>query len=121
MTTYLEVNPLVSLADARQACEDVLLLAERITENHEESSDDGEVAEEEVNVEDEAVSEALYDDDCEECAYGRLGEFAHDDGYGCCDHDLCACAGAKVQGSALALLPSYRLRQLTTTLMMRKR
>ena len=52
---------------------------EGVGENHEETADDGEVAEEEVEVEDEAVPEGLRDDDAEETHHSIFGALAGDD------------------------------------------
>lgn len=62
-TTHLEVDPLIRLTDAWQTSEQILLLDERVAQDHEQTADDAHVSEEEVEVKDETVAEALYDDD----------------------------------------------------------
>ena len=49
----------VRLADGGQAGEDLLARDHGLAEDHKEPANDGEVAEEKVEVEDEAVAEAL--------------------------------------------------------------
>lgn len=59
----LEVHPLVLLIDLRKACGGKPLPDPRIRQYHEQSSHDGQVAEEEVQVEDQTITNALQDDD----------------------------------------------------------
>lgn len=67
--THLEINPLVCLTDVGQPSKDVLLLAQRVTQHHEQPTNDREVAQEEVDIEDEAIAESLDDDDAKEGTY----------------------------------------------------
>lgn len=57
-----------------------------VGENHEETADDGEVAQEEVEVEDETVAEGLRDDDAEETVDGVFRVLAGDDEGGAGEH-----------------------------------
>lgn len=63
----------VHLTDAWQAREQLLLGSQALAEHHEQSSDHGQVPEEEREVEDEAVTERLSDDDSKETSDGVLG------------------------------------------------
>lgn len=69
----------VGLADARKSSPELLLGAQVLTENHEESSNDREVPQEERQVKDEAVTEGLADDDSEETSDRLGGVLALDD------------------------------------------
>ena len=51
----------------------------RVRQNHEETTQDGQVAEEEVEVENQAVSESLSDDDTEKTGHGILAMLPHND------------------------------------------
>jgi hypothetical protein len=88
----------INLANARQTREQLLLRAEGLGEDHEETTDDGEVSEEEGEVKDEAVAESLGDDDAEKTANGVFDEAAGDDEGGAGEHDLGILLGAWVEG-----------------------
>jgi len=64
----LEIFPPVVLSHAGDAGEKFLSRAQSVTEDHQQATDNGEVAEKEVEVEDETVTEALDNDDTEETA-----------------------------------------------------
>jgi hypothetical protein len=51
--------PPVVLADARETGKELLLVYERVGEDHEEATDDAEVTEEEGHVEEEAVADTF--------------------------------------------------------------
>lgn len=59
----LDVHLAVLLVELRQSRGHELLADPRIGQDHEKTADDTEVAEEEVEIKDESVSEALGDDD----------------------------------------------------------
>ena len=115
-TTHLEVDLAVGLADVGQASKNVLLLAQAVAQHHEEATNDGEVAEEEVDVKDQPVAEPLHDDDAQERAHGDLGIAAHDDGNGRSQHDLLRMSVRTNVSPGAPLFPSL----LTTTLVKRK-
>lgn len=75
----LDVHLAVLLVELGQAGGDELLADPRVREHHEQPADDAEVAQEEVQVEDQAVAEALDHDDGQEAGHGVLGAFAGDD------------------------------------------
>lgn len=69
----------VGVADLGEAGEPGAPVDHRVGEDHEEAAHDGEVAEEEIEVEDEAVAEPLDDHDAEEAGDGVFGVLlAHD-------------------------------------------
>lgn len=84
----LDVHLAVFLVKLRESGGREALADPAVREDHEQAADDREVAEEEVQVEDEAVAEGLGDDDGEEADDGVFGVLADDDegGAGChCD------------------------------------
>jgi len=81
-----EVLLAIGIADLRQTGESRASVYHRVGEDHEEAADDGEVAEEEVKIEDEAIADALDDDDAEETADGVFGVLLADDGTGGDEH-----------------------------------
>jgi len=75
----LEVFPPVILSHARNAGKKLLSRTQSVTKDHEQATDDGKVAEEEVEVEDETIAKALNDDDGEKAAHSILGVALSDD------------------------------------------
>jgi len=63
----------ISFTDRREASKELPSRDHRFTENHDESTDDAQITEEEIEVEDEAITEALDDDYTEETTYSILG------------------------------------------------
>lgn len=63
----------VVIANGRQAGKLFLSNEHRLSEHHDQTTDNREVTEEEVKVEDEAVSETLDDDYAEETANCKFG------------------------------------------------
>lgn len=57
-----------------------------VAKNHKEPAHDAEVAQEEVEVENEAVAESLGDDNADKAEDGAVGMFAYDDKSGADDH-----------------------------------
>ena len=57
--------PAVILADAWDTSEQFLARHHRVTEHHEEASNDGKIAEEECHVENKTVTKSLNNDDSE--------------------------------------------------------
>lgn len=85
----LEVDLAVGFAQAWQTGKDVVLLGrETVGENHEQTTNYREVAEEEVEIENETVTETLDDDNAEQCGNRDLGVLAHDYGGRGSTHDL---------------------------------
>jgi len=66
----LEVFTPVAFADGGQSGKGGFFVGHGVGEDHEETTDDGEIAEEEVEVEDETVAETLEDDDSKESKDG---------------------------------------------------
>lgn len=89
-TGQLEVNLAVGFAETWKAGKDVLLGRKTVGENHHETAYDGQVAEEEVEIENETVSETLNHDDTEQCTDRDLGVLAHDHSSRGGTHDLSA-------------------------------
>lgn len=79
---------LLTIALIRQwkTCGGELLADPAVGENHEETAHDGKIAQEEVEVEDEAVAEGLGDDDANEPEDGVFGILADDDECRTCGH-----------------------------------
>lgn len=78
----LEVHFTVFLVHLRQACGRKLLADPTVGENHKETANDGQIAEEEVGVEDEAIAESLGNNNAHETTDGVRGVFAghHEEG-----------------------------------------
>jgi hypothetical protein len=83
----LEVHLLVLLIERRQTSRSELLANPRVGKNHEQSSHDRQIAQEEVEVEDQAVSNALQNHDAHKTSYSVFRVFPCDDhdGGGCHD------------------------------------
>lgn len=75
----LEVHLAVLLVKLGQTSESLGLANPRVGKNHDETSNDGQVAEEEVEVENQAVAESLGNDNGDEAANGIVGVLADDD------------------------------------------
>lgn len=71
-TSELDVHLAVLLIELGKTGGDELLAHPRVRENHEQATDNTQVAEEEVEVEDQSVTETLNDDDSQETANGVL-------------------------------------------------
>ena len=82
----LEVHLAVLLLELGQAGKGLGLAHPRVRQHHEQTAHDGQVAQEEVEVEDEAVAERLGDDDADQAADGVLGVPADDDEGGAGGH-----------------------------------
>lgn len=78
-TSELEVHLAVLLLELGQAGEDLGLAHPRIRQHHEETAHDGQVAQEEVDVEDEAVPKGLGDHDTDQATNSVFRVFARDD------------------------------------------
>ena len=78
-SSKLEVHLAILLVDLRQAGGGELLAHPAVRQDHEQSAHDAEVAEEEVEVEDQAVAERLRDDDADESDHRVFAVFADDD------------------------------------------
>lgn len=65
-TGELEVHLAVLLVELRETSRGELLAHPRIRKHHQQSAHNGQVAQEEVQIEDESVAEALEDDDTNE-------------------------------------------------------
>lgn len=75
----LKVHLAVLFVDLGQAGKGLGLAHPRVGEHHEQAADDGQVAEEEVEVKDEAVTQRLGDDDGHEAGDGVVGMLPDDD------------------------------------------
>lgn len=74
----LDVHLAILLIELRQARRDELLAHPRVGKHHKQAAHDAEVAEEEVQVEDQAVTEALRDDHGQQARDAELGAFPSD-------------------------------------------
>jgi hypothetical protein len=86
-TSELEVHLAVLLVELGNASEGLALADERVGENHDQAANDGQVTEEEVDVENETVSQGLSDDDGNEAGDGVVRVLADDDEDGAGRHD----------------------------------
>jgi hypothetical protein len=75
----LEVLLLVLLVKRRKTCRSELLADPRVRENHEQPSHDGQIAKEEVEVKDQAVSDTLKNDNAHKTTDRILRVFPSDD------------------------------------------
>lgn len=78
-TGELEVHLAVLLVERGQAGKGLCLADPRVGEHHEQTTADGEVAEKEVEVEDEAIAERLEDDDAHQATDGVVRVLAYND------------------------------------------
>lgn len=85
-TSELEVHLAILLLDLRQAGEGLGLAHPRVRQDHQETAHDRQVAQEEVEIEDQAVAEGLGDDNTDETGDGIFGVAAGDDEYGASGH-----------------------------------
>ena len=76
----------ILLINRREARKPTPLPHPAIAQHHQQAPHDGQVAEEEVQIEDQAVAEGLRDHDGEEAAYGVFAVFADDDQGGAGGH-----------------------------------
>lgn len=85
-TRELEIHFTVLLVNLRQTGGCELLAHPAVGQDHEQSAHDGEVAQEEVEVEDEPVAKSLHNDNANQTADGIVCVFAADDQRGAADH-----------------------------------
>lgn len=83
----LDIHLAILLIQLRQSSGDEPLADPGIREDHEQAANDGEVAQEEIQVEDKTVAESLRNDDAEKTGNSFLGVFAGDDQNGTGEHD----------------------------------
>jgi hypothetical protein len=85
-TRELEVHLAVLLLNLGQASEGLGLANPRVRQDHQETTHDREVAQEEVQVKYQAITESLGDDNTDETGDGIFGVTAGDDQGGASDH-----------------------------------
>lgn len=78
-TSKLDVHLAVLFIQLGQSGWDELLADPRVGENHEQTADDAEIAQEEVEIKDETITETLCDDNSEQAGDGDLSVPAGDD------------------------------------------
>lgn len=78
-SSELEVGPLVVLGDRGQASKELAALVQTVGHDHEETTNNREVAEEEAGVKDQSVAQCLCHYDTKECGRGVFGVFPCDD------------------------------------------
>ena len=85
-TSKLDVHLAILLVQLGQSGGDELLANPRVGQNHKQTTDNTQVAEEEVEIENETVSETLRDNDTEQTGDTELGVLAGDDEEGTYRH-----------------------------------
>ena len=85
-TSKLDVHLAVLLVQLGQTSRDELLANPRVGQNHKQTTDNTQVAEEEVEIENETVSETLRDDHSEQTSDSNLSVLAGDDEEGTYRH-----------------------------------
>lgn len=85
-TSQLEVHLPVLLINLGETGKGLGLADPGIGQNHEKTADDGQVSEEEVEVEDQAVSKSLGDNDAHEAGHSVIRVFPGDDEDGAEEH-----------------------------------
>ena len=78
----------VVLRETGETGKEFLARVHRVAEHHQETTNDTQVAEEEVEVEDEAITERLDDDDSEEATNSVFRVFLRDDRSRTDEHSL---------------------------------
>lgn len=78
-TRQLEVHLAILLVECRQTGKGLGFPDPRVGQDHKQATADGEVAKEEVQVEDQAIAERLDDDDTHETSYRIVGVLPGDD------------------------------------------
>jgi len=78
----------VVLADGRKSGERSSAGDHRVTEDHKQSTNDTQVAQEEIEVENESVTESLDDDNTEKSANSKFGVFLRNNGTRTGKHSL---------------------------------
>lgn len=84
--SQLEVHLAVLLVDLGETGKSLGLSDPRVGQDHDEATNDGQVSEEKVQVEDEAVAEGLGHDDTHEAGDGVVGVLSDDDENGAREH-----------------------------------
>lgn len=85
-TSKLEVHLAILLVDLGKTSKDLCLANPRIRQNHDETTNDRQVSEEEVEIEDETVTKSLSDDNAHETGDGVVGVLSDDDKGGAREH-----------------------------------
>jgi len=84
--SQLKIHLAILLINLRQSSRRELLPHPRVRQHHQQASNDGEITEKEVQVEDEAVAESLCDDNPEETSNSNFAALADDDEKGTDGH-----------------------------------
>lgn len=84
--SQLEVHLAILLVDLGKTCKDLSLANPRIRQDHDQATDDRQVSEEEVEIEDETVAKSLSDDNAHETGDGVVGVLSDDDQSGAREH-----------------------------------
>jgi hypothetical protein len=84
--SQLEVHLAILLVDLGETCKDLSLANPRIRQDHDQATNDREVSEEEVEIEDETVTKSLSDDNAHETGDGVVGVLSDDDQGGAGEH-----------------------------------
>jgi hypothetical protein len=84
--SQLEVHLAVLLVDLGKTCKDLSLAHPRIRQDHDQTTNDGEVSEEEVEIEDETVTKSLSDNNAHETGDSVVGVLSDDDQGGAREH-----------------------------------
>jgi hypothetical protein len=101
----LKVHLLVLFVKRRQTGRSELLTDPRVREHHKQTSHDGEIAQEEVEIEDQAIADTLQNHDAHETSHGVFRVFP------CDDHDGGGCHNDNVydEEEVSNAIPDYRI------------
>jgi hypothetical protein len=85
-TSQLEVHPLILLVQRGETSKSFALANPGVREDHNEATNDRQISQEEVEVEDQAVTESLEDYNTHETGNSIIGVLPGDDESGAGDH-----------------------------------
>ncbi|KAI6770245.1 hypothetical protein HG530_004874 [Fusarium avenaceum] len=84
--SQLEVHLAILLVNLRKTSKDLSLANPRVRQDHDQATNDRQVSEEEVQIENKSVAQSLSDDDTHETSDGVVGVLSDDDKSGAGEH-----------------------------------